>query len=172
MRREVVHAARAVGDVTYYETLGGVGESADLERGPLLSFEELVNDNTSNACKQQKICNNVASCVTVLPTESDELREMRAEYEILLLQFGQLVGKVHTALVSVEAWRIACYSIVKEYLKLSLSGWNLYVVDDQRMVIKLYIVQDFKRDQLCSCHLSGLEYLERGEPRAISPLQD
>ncbi|GJR23413.1 hypothetical protein Tco_0971940 [Tanacetum coccineum] len=113
---------------------------ADRERGPLLSFEERVNDNTSNACKQEKICNNVASCDTVLPTDSAELREMRAEYENLLLQFGQLGRKD--------------------------------VVDDQRMVIKLYIVQDFKRDQLCSCHLSGLEYLERGEPRAISPLQD
>ncbi|GJU73647.1 retrovirus-related pol polyprotein from transposon TNT 1-94 [Tanacetum coccineum] len=66
---------------------------ADRERGPLLSFEELVNDNTSNACKQQKICNNVASCDTVLPTESAELREMRAEYEKLLLQFGQLGRK-------------------------------------------------------------------------------
>nr|GEV32322.1 kinesin-like protein KIN-7O [Tanacetum cinerariifolium] len=81
---------------------------ADRERGPLLPFEELVNDNTSNACKQQTICNNVASCDTALPTppfihvtsrkksqarkrslqtESAELREMRAEYENLLLQF-------------------------------------------------------------------------------------
>ncbi|GJW99617.1 hypothetical protein Tco_0183531 [Tanacetum coccineum] len=66
---------------------------ADRERGPLLSFEERVNDNTSNACKQQKICNNVASCDTVLPTDSAELREMRAEYENLLLQFGQLGRK-------------------------------------------------------------------------------
>ncbi|GJW49977.1 hypothetical protein Tco_0091328 [Tanacetum coccineum] len=107
---------------------------ADRERGPLLSFEELVNDNTSNACKQQKICNNVASCDTVLPTESAELREMRAEYEKLLLQFGQLGRKAQ---------------------------WVRDRLYDQRMVIKLYIVQDFKRDQLCSCHLSGLEYLER-----------
>ncbi|GJW99619.1 retrovirus-related pol polyprotein from transposon TNT 1-94 [Tanacetum coccineum] len=63
---------------------------ADREIGPLLSFEELVNENTSNACKQQKICNNVASCDTVLPTESAKLIEMRAKYENLLLQFGQL----------------------------------------------------------------------------------
>ncbi|GJT28240.1 hypothetical protein Tco_0908515 [Tanacetum coccineum] len=48
---------------------------ADRERGPLLSFEELVNDNTSNACKQQKICNNVASCDTVLPTEERDALE-------------------------------------------------------------------------------------------------
>lgn len=43
---------------------------ADRERGPLLPFEELFNDNTSNACKQEKICNNVASCDTALPTHS------------------------------------------------------------------------------------------------------
>lgn len=81
----------------------------DRERGPLLPFEELVNDKTSNACKQERDCNGVAlsdfglphprSLMHVtsrkkapatkksLPTESAELKEMRAEYETLLLQF-------------------------------------------------------------------------------------
>ncbi|KAI3692015.1 hypothetical protein L6452_31820 [Arctium lappa] len=79
------------------------------ERGPLLPFEELVNDKTSNACKQERDCNGVAlsdfglphprSLMHVtsrkkapttkrsLPTESAELKEMRAEYENLLIQF-------------------------------------------------------------------------------------
>ncbi|XP_076948894.1 kinesin-like protein KIN-7O [Bidens hawaiensis] len=79
------------------------------ERGPLLPFDELVYDNTSNAIKQERYCNNVGpvyfglpnprSLIHVtsrkkttarkksLPVESAELTEMREEYENLLLQF-------------------------------------------------------------------------------------
>ncbi|KAI3828704.1 hypothetical protein L1987_02813 [Smallanthus sonchifolius] len=80
----------------------------DRERGPLLAFEELVNDNTSNAIKQERDCKvgssdfglpNPRSLIHVtsrkkaptrkrsLLTESAELTEMREEYENLLLQF-------------------------------------------------------------------------------------
>ncbi|XP_024996698.1 kinesin-like protein KIN-7O [Cynara cardunculus var. scolymus] len=84
-------------------------DRTDRERGPLLPFEELVNDKTSNACKLETDCNGVAlsdfdlphphSLMHVtsrkkapttkrsLPMESAELKEMRAEYENLLLQF-------------------------------------------------------------------------------------
>nr|XP_043629073.1 kinesin-like protein KIN-7O isoform X2 [Erigeron canadensis] len=84
-------------------------KSTDRERGPLLPFEELVNDKTLNACKQERYHNNVASCdfglpnprslmhVTSrkkasvkrrsLPMENAELTEMREEYEKLLSQF-------------------------------------------------------------------------------------
>ncbi|XP_076950142.1 kinesin-like protein KIN-7O [Bidens hawaiensis] len=79
------------------------------ERGPLLPFDELVYDNTSNAIKQERYCNNVGpvdfglpnprSLIHVtsrkkttarkksLPVESAEITEMREEYENLLLQF-------------------------------------------------------------------------------------
>ncbi|KAL8210011.1 hypothetical protein R6Q57_006743 [Mikania cordata] len=81
----------------------------DRERGPLLPFEELVNEHTSNAIKQERDCNNVGhndfglpnprSLIHItsrkkaparkrsLPTESAEIIEMREEYENLLLQF-------------------------------------------------------------------------------------
>ncbi|KAJ9536971.1 hypothetical protein OSB04_029704 [Centaurea solstitialis] len=82
----------------------------DSERGPLLPFEELVNDKTLDECKQESGCNGAAlsdfgglphprSLMHVtsrkkapttkrsLPTESAELKEMRAEYESLLLEF-------------------------------------------------------------------------------------
>lgn len=82
---------------------------SERERGPLLPFEELVNDNTSNACKKERESKSVGFCdidfpdprslmhVTSrkkvsnrkksLPTESVELTEMKAEYEKLLLEF-------------------------------------------------------------------------------------
>ncbi|KAL8238901.1 hypothetical protein R6Q59_015468 [Mikania micrantha] len=81
----------------------------DRERGPLLPFEELVNEHISNAIKQERACNNVGhsdfgfpnprSLIHItsrkkaparkrsLPTESAEIIEMREEYENLLLQF-------------------------------------------------------------------------------------
>ncbi|KAJ0716663.1 putative plus-end-directed kinesin ATPase [Helianthus annuus] len=84
----------------------------DRERGPLLPFEELVNDNSSNALKHEsgesdrnKVgpCNfglpNPHSLIHVtsrrkasarkksLPVESGELTEMQEEYENLLIQF-------------------------------------------------------------------------------------
>ncbi|KAF5774627.1 putative plus-end-directed kinesin ATPase [Helianthus annuus] len=84
----------------------------DRERGPLLPFEELVNDNSSNALKHEseesdrnKVgpCNfslpNPRSLIHVtsrrkasarkksLPVESAELTEMQEEYENLLIQF-------------------------------------------------------------------------------------
>lgn len=39
----------------------------DRERGPLLPFDDLVNDNTSNTCNQERDRNNVASCDFGLP---------------------------------------------------------------------------------------------------------
>ncbi|XP_071737421.1 kinesin-like protein KIN-7O [Rutidosis leptorrhynchoides] len=81
----------------------------DRERGPLLPFDALVNDNTSNTCNQERDRNNVTSRDFGLPdsrslihvtsrkkppikkknlhTESAELTEMRTDYENLLLQF-------------------------------------------------------------------------------------
>ncbi|KAI3505372.1 hypothetical protein L1887_27484 [Cichorium endivia] len=82
---------------------------SERERGPLLPFEQLVNDNTSNACKKERESKSVGFCdiglpdprslmhVTSrkkasnrkksLPTESLELTEIKAEYEKLLLEF-------------------------------------------------------------------------------------
>ncbi|KAI7749505.1 hypothetical protein M8C21_001870 [Ambrosia artemisiifolia] len=81
---------------------------SDRERGPLLPFEELVNDSTSNVIKERD-CNSVGpngfglpnprSLIHVtsrkkaparkksLPAESAELTELREEYENLLIQF-------------------------------------------------------------------------------------
>ncbi|XP_023769531.2 kinesin-like protein KIN-7O isoform X1 [Lactuca sativa] len=82
---------------------------SERERGPLLPFEELVNDNTSNACNQERDRKSVSFCdfglpdqrslmhVTSrkkasnrkksLPMESVELTEVKAEYEKLLMEF-------------------------------------------------------------------------------------
>ncbi|CAH1453440.1 unnamed protein product [Lactuca virosa] len=82
---------------------------SERERGPLLPFEELVNDNTSNACNQERDCKSVSffdfglpdqrSLMHVtsrkkasnrkksLPMESVELTEVKAEYEKLLMEF-------------------------------------------------------------------------------------
>ncbi|KAL4565287.1 hypothetical protein LXL04_029375 [Taraxacum kok-saghyz] len=86
------------------------GVRSERERGPLVSFEDLVNENTtSNACKQERDFKSVSFCESglpdarslmhvtsrkkgsnrkkSLPTESGELTELKAEYEKLLLEF-------------------------------------------------------------------------------------